>query len=176
MEKQCDLRNVAGAWVETGHTGFVRVAVKAEYNLGAVTPRVRRVVVNALRTGVIGSTGGLAANVFTVVSNAFGLKYVCASKEGRHFYTNFNDKDFYDSVVAIVALDGSTRRGRDASSYVSSYRNSIVTWSWRGGPLIVQEVYKRTIGYKDKKIREDAIDFLCANGKLVNTWIDNSPR
>jgi len=176
MEKQCDLRNVAGAWVETGHTDFVRVAVKAEYNLGRVTPRVRRAVVNALRTGVIGSTGGLAANVFTVVSNAFGLKYVCASKEGKHFYTNFNDEAFYGSVVAIVALELSPNRSRDASSYVSGYHDRIVTWSWRGGPLLVQEVYKQTIGYKDKKIREDAIDFLCGNGKLVNTWIDNSPR
>lgn len=169
------LNVVTGAWVERGHEMFTRIAIKCEYDLSKATPRTKKVVVTALRTGVIGSAQGMAANLFMVISDAYSLKYVCASKEGTYFVTNFNHTAFYESIIAAIALQPNMR-GRDATRYVHNSLNCISTWSWRGGPDTVRAVFEQTVGVKDKEVREEAIDFFCAGGVLVNTWVDKNPR
>lgn len=169
------LHRITGAWVETGHEHFVRVALKCEYDFSKLTPRVKKVVIKALRYGVIGTSGGMAANAFRVVSDAYHLKYVLASKSGHYFYASFNNKAFYESIVAVMSLQDNLR-GRDVRLHIHNYRGSIASWAWSGGPVVVQEIYKSTIGYPDKELREEAINFLSEGGLLVNTWVDKNPR
>lgn len=174
-KESSQLHRISGAWVERGHEEFTRVAIKCEYDLSKVTPRVKTAIIKALRTGVIGTHRGMAANVFGVVSEAYGLKYVLASNRGRYFYSNFSIDSFYESIVAVMSLQDNWKN-RDVQHYINKYNNRITSWQWGGGATIVREIYANVIGYPDKELREEAIDFFSEGGKLVHTWVDKNPR
>ena len=165
------LRKIAGTWNEKGQSQFTRMAVKCEYDLSMVTPAVKKKVIEALRTGVLGSTGGLAAMVYRVMSDAFELKYVCASCTGQQLYTNFVNDEFYDALVATYNL---THNG-NGDRYVHRYARNIHCHSWNAQDAITRNLYADTIGYEDKEVREKAIDFLSEGGKFTQTWIDKNP-
>lgn len=175
MEKNYKpLELVAGAWVDRGHARFMKVAMKCEYDLSLVTPKVRKVVIEGLRTAVVGSSGGQAAHVFMILSEVHNLKYVCASETGCSFYANFNNKDFMLGCKALMQLQkGPSGYARE---HMHQYDSSLRCWSWPGGANTVRRIYEETVGYPDKEIREKAIDFLCEGGKLSHTWIARDPR
>lgn len=169
------LRRISGAWTESSkHSKFMRMAVKAEFDCSQVTPAVKKKVIVGLRSGVLDSTGGLAAIVFTTLSDAFGLKYVCASYTGSGMYTNFYTKTFYEACVATYNLTAT--HGRHGSRYVSDYHDRINCWSWKARDSITRNIFAETVGLEDKELREEAIDLLSTGGKLTQTWIDKRPR
>ncbi len=164
------LDKVSGAWIERGQAPYMRMAVKAEYDFGAISSRIKKPIILGVRTGVLSSTQGQAASVYRVLCEAFGLKYVCASKNGGHMYTNFSHQKFYESCEALAGLTR-TRGGR----YVHQYKSRIVSHNWRAKDESTRNVFEETIGFADKERREEAIDFLCSGGILTQTWIDHNP-
>lgn len=166
------LDKISGAWAEKSQASFLRLAVKAEYDFSQVSSRIRKSIITGLRTGVIGTTSGKSCAVYRVICSAFGLKYVCASKTGRRLYTNFNDEKFF---AACKALNSLTSAGSSPHSYMHMYQESIVCWAWDAKDEATRNIFSETIGYADKEVREDAIDFLCSGGKLEQTWIDHNP-
>lgn len=169
------LRKIAGAWNEKGQSQYTRMAVKCEYDLSLVTPAVKKKVIEGLRTGVLGSTGGLAAMVFRVMNDAFELKYVCASYTGKTLYTNFVHKEFYEALVATYNLTNNGNRPFRGDRYVHNYSSTIQCYSWNAQDAITRNLFKDTVGLEDKELREKAIDFLSEGGKFTQTWIDNNP-
>ena len=152
----------------------MRIAVKAEFDFSLVTPAVKKKVIVGVRTGVLDSTGGMAAIVYRALCDAFGLKYVCASYSGSGLYTNFNDWAFYEACVAAYNLTASN--GRNGDRYVSNYGGGITCWSWRAKDQMTRNLFAETVGYEDKERREEAIDFLSKGKTLTQTWIDKNPR
>lgn len=166
------LRRISGAWTERGQAQFMRIGVKAEYDFSLVKPRLRKPIIQGIRTGVLNSTGGQAASVYRVLCGAFGLKYVCASKNGERLYTNFKDETFYEACIALNSLVDKHHQGR---SYVNMYKQSIVCHNWKAKDEATRNLFSETIGFPDKERREEAIDFLCSSGKLTQTWVDQNP-
>ena len=166
------LRKISGAWTEKGQSQFMRLGVRAEYDFSLVTPRIQRPVIKGIRTGVLNSTGGQAASVYRVLCEAFGLKYVCASKNGQRLYTNFNNMKFYEACIALNSLVSKNGRG---GQYIHSYAKSIVCHSWLAKDQATRNLFSETIGFPDKELREEASDFLSSGNKLVQTWVDRNP-
>lgn len=176
MEKQSrNLDRIVGAWADNGQDLYTTIGIKCEYDLGQVTTRVRKAVIRAMRTGVLGSTTGMGANVFQVLSGAYDLKWTCASVNGSHFRTNFENKAMYESCCAILSISPSLR-GRNARQYIHSSNNGMHSWSWYGGVGALEQVYADTVGFEDKETREEAINLLSAGGTITQTWIDSRPR
>ena len=170
------LDKVSGAWTESRqHSKFMRVAVKAEFDMSTVTPAVKKKVITGVRTGVLDSTGGMAAIVYRVLCDGFNLKYVCASHTGGGLYSNFSDKEFYDALVATFALTN-PKMNTGSGRYVSQYRQGIRCWSWRAQAGVTRNLFEETVGFEDKETREEAINFLTEGGVLTQTWIDKRPR
>ena len=170
------LNAFCGAWAQKGQDQYLRLGIKAEYDLGKVSSRTRKPVIIGLRTGVLSTTGGQAACVFRVLCQAFDLKYVCASRAGGHMYTNFNDDTFYEACLALYGLTSS--HGHDPVMYINRNHNGggeITCWSWRAKDEATRNIFHEAIGLADIEVREKAIDFLCSGGKLEQTWIDKNP-
>lgn len=169
------LRRMSGAWTETAqHAKFMRIAVKAEFDCSLVTPAVKKKVIKGLRTGVLDSTGGLASIVFKTLSDAFGLKYVCASYTGQGMYTNFRTEAFYQACVAMYNL--TTTYNLNGHRQINDFNGRLNCWTWMAKDEMTRNIYEETIGFEDKKIREKAIDFLSTGGTLTQTWIDRQPK
>lgn len=173
-----NLSKISGAWTDSRkHAKFMRIAIKSEFDLKLVTPVIKKKVIVGVRTGVLDSTGGMAAIVYRVLSDGFGLNYVCASHTGGGLFTNFQHKEFYEALVATYNLTHTGgRTNQQGSRYVRHWNAAIQCWSWAAQAGVTRNLYEEAIGFADKEVREEAINFLTEGGVLTQTWIDRRPR
>lgn len=169
------LQKISGSWIEKGQGPYMKMAVKAEYDFSKISSRTKRAVIKALRTGVLNSVRGQAASVFHVVCEAFGLKYVCASRTGHTMYTNFFDQKFYEACEALNGLTMPKNHRRNSVTYMHKYNEHIASYYWHGKDEATANLFEEVMGFPDKEIREKAIDFLAEGGILAQTWIDQNP-
>ena len=161
----------AGAWVQNECKPFVKIGIRCDFDLSLVTPRVRSKVIQGLRTGVLDSVGGSAKAVFIALSDAYNLRWCCASLNGSFVISGFRHAEFAQQLIAANALV----RGGAAPSTAYLYGNGFYLYNWRAQTNVARNLFQQIFGDDDKELREKAIDFLSEKGILTHSWIDNNP-
>jgi hypothetical protein len=168
------LRGYVGAWAADGCKPFVRIGVRCDFDMSLVTPRVRTKVIQGLRSGVLDSIGGSAKAVFLALSEAYGLRWVCASRTGKQLISGFRHHEFEQQLIALNALV--TKHVKQNRIYNFKQGEGFCLWGWRAKDTAVRHLFAQIfIDDYDKELREKAIDFLSADGILTHSWVDKNP-
>lgn len=164
--------DTAGAWVRNDCKKFVKIGIRCDFDLSLVTPRVRSKVIQGIRTGVLDSVGGSAKAVFCALSDAYNLRWCCASLNGSYVVGGFRHHEFEQQLIAANSL---LRRGALSELYPWLEGRGFYLYYWRAQTTVARNLFQQIFGDDDKELREKAIDFLSEGGLLTHSWIDNNP-